>query len=470
MKIRQITTCHTCRARKLACDGKTPACTQCTKSGRECAGYQHDLIFRPPTVSTHHQTPIISVKRRRRNPPAGDPKNKRQPSRPLKAEPGAKEKAEGSRAAELIPRQRPETIHPPLTWPLLDIISLVIQNFSPIEHLSKTGCASYTSKSSSHRVCGAWVEALPELARDGQAELYLSPAIKTLAVSIVSRGKNGRAPVSDALEAQTIALSSIQSGLGQMMASNSNLLAAATMCLFLSEFIHVFMSRQKSFLAEAQWLHAPFSKSGIAPLQNLFSEMINMPVSVGVVEGLDSMPLEQAQFAAENALHNFETWVRQLVSLREAQGDGGQYQYFPTEPPYDNRTALQFSSITAANYFTHIWAFHIVCAQNIRQIRHIFPCLEVDVDPDLEALISKEAVIELAFLILRSIQFLARAEFKLFGAASAVLPLNQAGEVLKREGANNADWWYWYHEMVQLVKATGYNIMARDMPEYQHRL
>ncbi|KAG7152172.1 hypothetical protein HYQ46_011998 [Verticillium longisporum] len=42
-------------------------------------------------------------------------------------------------------------------------------------------------------------------------------------------------------------------------------------------FIHVFMSRQKSFLAEAQWLHAPFSKSGIAPLQNLFSEMINMP-------------------------------------------------------------------------------------------------------------------------------------------------------------------------------------------------
>lgn len=515
MKIRQITTCHTCRARKLACDGKTPACTQCTKSGRECAGYQHDLIFRPPTVSTHHQTPIISAKRRRRNPPAGNPKNKRQPSRPLKAEPGAKEKAEGSRAAELIPRQRPETIHPPLTWPLLDIISLVIQNFSPIEHLSKTGCASHTSKSSPHRVCGAWVEALPELARDRQAELYLSPAIKTLAVSIVSRGKNGRAPVSDALEAQTIALSSIQSGLGQMMASNSNLLAAATMCLFLSEmvlptsnssapihakgigdllqlhepdfyssgishqlfvgfrpvmFIHVFMSRQKSFLAETQWLHAPFSESGAAPLQNLFSEMMNMPVTVGVVEGLDTMPLEQAQFAAQNALHNFETWVRQLVNLREAQGDGGQYQCFSTEPPYDNRTALQFSSITAANYFTHIWALHIACAQNIRQIRRIFPCLVGDVDPDLEALISKEAVVELAILILRSMQFLARAEFKLFGAASAVLPLNQAGEVLKREGADNADLWYWYHEMAQLAGTTGYNIMARDMLEYQHGL
>ncbi|EEY18784.1 conserved hypothetical protein [Verticillium alfalfae VaMs.102] len=454
MKIRQITTCHTCRARKLA-------------SGRECAGYQHDLIFRPPTVSTHHQAPIISAKRRR-NPPTGDPKNKRQPSRPPKAEPGTKEKAEGSRAAELIPRQRSETVHPPLTWPLLDIISLVIQNFSPIEHLPKNGCASYTSKSSSHRVCGAWVEALPELARDGQAELYLSPAIKTLAVSIVSRGKNGRAPVSDALEAQTIALSSIQSGLGQMMASNSNLLAAATMCLFLSEFIHVFMSRQKSFLAETQWLHAPFSESGAAPLQNLFSEMINMPVTVGIVEKLESMPLEQAQFAAEDALHNFETWVRQLVSLREAQGDGGQYQYFPTEPPYDNRTALQFSSITAANYFTHIWAFHIVCAQNIRQIRRIFPCLAVDVDPDLETLLSKEAVIELAILILRSIQFLARAEFKLFGAASAVLPLNQAGEVLKREGADSADLWYWYHEMAQLARTTGYNIMARDMLEYHH--
>ncbi|KAG7125763.1 hypothetical protein HYQ44_000803 [Verticillium longisporum] len=124
-------------------------------------------------------------------------------------------------------------------------------------------------------------------------------------------------------------------------------------------FIHVFMSRQKSFLAETQWLHAPFSESGAAPLQNLFSEMMNMPVTVGVVEGLDTMPLEQAQFAAQNALHNFEIWVRQLVNLREAQGDGGQYQCFSTEPPYDNRTALQFSSITAANYFTHIWALHI---------------------------------------------------------------------------------------------------------------
>ncbi|KAG7131502.1 hypothetical protein HYQ45_009881 [Verticillium longisporum] len=103
-------------------------------------------------------------------------------------------------------------------------------------------------------------------------------------------------------------------------------------------FIHVFMSRQKSFLAEAQWLHAPFSKSGIAPLQNLFSEMINMPVSVGVVEGLDSMPLEQAQFAAENALHNFETWVRQLVSLREAQGDG--VSLLPTISPTFGRFIL----------------------------------------------------------------------------------------------------------------------------------
>ncbi|KAG7137944.1 hypothetical protein HYQ45_004798 [Verticillium longisporum] len=235
-------------------------------------------------------------------------------------------------------------------------------------------------------------------------------------------------------------------------------------------FIHVFMSRQKSFLAETQWLHAPFSESGAAPLQNLFSEMMNMPVTVGVVEGLDTMPLEQAQFAAQNALHNFETWVRQLVNLREAQGDGGQYQCFSTEPPYDNRTALQFSSITAANYFTHIWALHIACAQNIRQIRRIFPCLVGDVDPDLEALISKEAVVELAILILRSMQFLARAEFKLFGAASAVLPLNQAGEVLKREGADNADLWYWYHEMAQLAGTTGYNIMARDMLEYQHGL
>ncbi|KAG7143083.1 hypothetical protein HYQ46_007531 [Verticillium longisporum] len=212
MKIRQITTCHTCRARKLACDGKTPACTQCTKSGRECAGYQHDLIFRPPTMMASNSNLLAAA----------------------------------------------------TMCLFLSEMVLPTSNSSAPIHAKGIG----------------------DLLQLHEPDFYSSGISHQLFV--------GFRPVM---------------------------------------FIHVFMSRQKSFLAETQWLHAPFSESGAAPLQNLFSEMMNMPVTVGVVEGLDTMPLEQAQFAAQNALHNFEIWVRQLVNLREAQGDGGQYQCFSTEPP-----------------------------------------------------------------------------------------------------------------------------------------
>ncbi|KAM0286937.1 hypothetical protein ACHAQH_000621 [Verticillium albo-atrum] len=297
-----------------------------------------------------------------------------------------------------------------------------------------------------------------------------------------------------------------------MAASNSNLLAAATMCLFLSEmvlptsrssgaihakgigdllqlqqpefyssgvahqlfvgfrpvmFINYFMNRHHSFIAQARWLEAPFSKSGAAPLQNLFSEMINLPPTIGIVESLDSMPLEQAELAAQTALRDFDRWIRRLIDLREAQSDDEQSAYFPAEYRVGDLSALKFPSITAANLFTHIWAFHIVCARNIRQVVSIFPCLGAEVDRSLESLVSKDVVVQLTMLIFRSIEFLTQEEFKLFGAASTVLPLFVAGEVLRNEGADNADLWSGYHEVARISAATGYNVLMQQMLEYQ---
>lgn len=258
-------------------------------------------------------------------------------------------------------------------------------------------------------------------------------------------------------------------GFRPVMASNTSWLDMILNANY-RQIINFFLSRQHPFLAQTRWLEAPFSKSGADPLQNLFSEMINLPVTLGIVEGFDSMPLEQAELAAQTALHDFDRSVRRLISLRESQSDGGQFRYFSTGSPTDDRTALQFSSITAANYFTHIWAFHIVCARNIRQVVSLFPCLVTEVEPSLENLISKEVVIQMATLIFRSIEFLTRDEFKLFGAASTVLPLRLAGEVLRNEGADNADLWHWYHEVSRISTATGYHIMMQQMLEYQARL
>jgi hypothetical protein len=112
----------------------------------------------------------------------------------------------------------------------------VVQNFSPISVWDQN-----YSRDSPQRICGAWVETLPELARQTEADFFLAPAVRTLAVAILARGLNGRAPLSDALKAHTAALSALRTGLAADMTSCSNLFAAATMCLYLSEVCLFFL-------------------------------------------------------------------------------------------------------------------------------------------------------------------------------------------------------------------------------------
>jgi hypothetical protein len=83
-------------------------------------------------------------------------------------------------------------------------------------------------------MCGAWVEALPELAIGDDAE-PLPSAIKALGVTLAVFGQTTRAPIPDALEAQCAALGTLQSAIRDNTVSPSNELAATVMCLFVSE-------------------------------------------------------------------------------------------------------------------------------------------------------------------------------------------------------------------------------------------
>jgi hypothetical protein len=192
------------------CDGKKPACSQCAFSGKACAGYEYDLIFRAPTV----------------------------PGQPAK--PRRQSTSKNTCASKIRkPKQGQGSIPQTLAWPLLDVISLVVQNFSPLKVWDQDFSRHHgPATNSPQRICGAWVESLPALAREGLADDFLAPAVKTLAVAILARGQDGRAPVSDALNAHTSALAALRVGLivdGVDMRVRSNMLAAATMCLYLSE-------------------------------------------------------------------------------------------------------------------------------------------------------------------------------------------------------------------------------------------
>ncbi|KAK3321722.1 hypothetical protein B0H66DRAFT_552522 [Apodospora peruviana] len=505
MKIRQMTTCHICRARKLACDGKVPACTQCALSGRTCPGYQHDLIFRPPVVAGLQQTTARVVKRRRNSSFTGF-EAQRHPSRGSTNL--AKRSAETA-DAEQQPYRKLITVFSPPSWPLLDIISLVIQNFSPLGVYERMGLVSADSGVSSQRICGAWVEALPELSRDERAERFLSPSIKTLAVSMLSRGHDGRAPISDALATRALAVSSLRYGLQGRVGSSSNIFAAAVMCLFLSElilptskasatihaqgirallqlqspesyssgvghqlfvgvrpvlFIQSLLSRQNTFLAEEGWLMAPFSISGATPLQDLFSEVVTLPSTLGMIEELKEMPKAQADTLALTAFEKLSQSLNGLVRMSEAIKDGDQDLYQFILCPIEEDTDIHFPSLTVANLFTHIWAFHIVCARHITQLTCFFPSIRGQLDPRLERLISTEIVIHLSSLILRSMKFLTLEKFKLFGAASTTLPLHVAHEVLVDEGRDNEELSSLYQRVLRMYCLKGYQYMVEQVP------
>lgn len=129
--------------------------------------------------------------------------------------------------------KRAIAIHPSLTWPTRDIISLVVQNVFPSHEASlPPGARGYSS-----HICGSWIQVLPQLATTGPHGEALTSAIHSFGIAMIAKGCNGLAPFSDALSAHESALQLLQQALGHVRPSQVNELSVAIMCLRNSEVI-----------------------------------------------------------------------------------------------------------------------------------------------------------------------------------------------------------------------------------------
>lgn len=117
------------------------------------------------------------------------------------------------------------------SWTSNDITNLVIHSFVPSEEIA--GTVPDLSKFS--RICGSWLQVVPKLSTDGLVGKALSASIKAFAIAIMAKGSYAGAATSHALVAHCSALQSLQHALVLGRASGPNELAAAIMCLFLSE-------------------------------------------------------------------------------------------------------------------------------------------------------------------------------------------------------------------------------------------
>ena len=121
-----------------------------------------------------------------------------------------------------------------MTWALQDIISLVVQNFVPAHGTS----LQYDTSGFKSRICGSWIEVLPQLSTVGRHGEALTSSIKAFGVAILSVNQNGYAPVADALAAQGSALQLLQLALRHVHQVHVNELSVAIMCLRISEVLH----------------------------------------------------------------------------------------------------------------------------------------------------------------------------------------------------------------------------------------
>jgi hypothetical protein len=172
-------------------------------------------------------------------------------------------------------------------------------------------------------------------------------------------------------------------------------------------------------------------------------------------------------FASGGAMAARETLVRLsmiLDRLAETQTmlESDDIEWSPTHLTNEYET-IQFPNITAANLFTHLWAFRLACIVYIKRLATLFPwlLLETSSDLDIEAIVAREG--ECILLILRSIEFLMREDFRLYGAASVILPLKAASDALRDRHRDNKEeklLHHWHVRVTGFVSGKGYHFVT----------
>ncbi|CAH0057114.1 unnamed protein product [Clonostachys solani] len=493
MKFRQTRVCHNCRRHKLGCDGKRPGCTQCVHTGRQCEGYP-GLLFVQSSLTPQSQ-------------PSSKPRQKARAR--VRREPQYHKPAIIQGTSPIVPQYsgsinvqppscpalydvhfRPKTcdeLYPlrlPLPDTLQDTISLVVRSYVPMIELP-SGLRSIVSQST--LVCGAWVEALPDLTR-GSGSLIdecLEHAIRSLALSITAN-RTSKPLLTPLSQHYGKTLSLLRRALNLPSDSHQNEKIAAMMCLALSEalfpvapnswFIHLraisevmqsckpetfstgishklftgirpllileAMAAQKAtFLALDEWKAIPFQHNGPSSMQGFLSQAAIIPEILQKADILNTETLENDGIKRLNELSDIVTQLDASAITFEIEPNAP--AYWPTSQTCDavgnGYPHLCFSDLNAANAFTHLWAFEIVCLSKINDLQTAFPCLgdmgdSFYGDDNLrKPNMRRRRCIDLAINICQSMKYMTREEWMMYGPSCAAFPVRMAFSVLEMD-------------------------------------
>ncbi|KAF7915559.1 uncharacterized protein EAE97_012198 [Botrytis byssoidea] len=472
MKVQKKNLCHTCRKRKLQCDGKFPACSQCLHSKRKCGGYPEALFvpFKATRSGREEETSYKSPTLQSGLASTPTPTDSVLSTSNCEEVPNASHEMIGSS------KDSSSMSHQRLTGldTTQEIIFIILRDFVPLDG---TGFETPTSLAQSPRVCGSWVTALPELSIDtiGPLAECLQSASSALALSITAYRSITNMVNFISIQYEK-SLHLLAQNLAVSKGAYRNELVASFMCLALVEvlspmhqsswLIHVegvsrmfqlsppdifasgvehtlfigfrpllilqaFILRKATFLAENSWVHTPFQNYHASQLQSLLRVAACIP---GILESVDvtmhnpytaTIEIAQDQITElVNAKARLEAWCCSCLKT------SSRLLYWRRSIEVEDERKLDlwwFQDLSTANVFVYLWAFQLICLLNIHCIFEMYPELERLIDnATYDAKGVREICLELSVQIYQSMEYILQDEFMLYGISSTRFPLQTA--------------------------------------------
>ncbi|KAH6629746.1 hypothetical protein C7974DRAFT_192707 [Boeremia exigua] len=478
MRTKRWSVCQNCRAKKLACDGLQPACSQCALRNKPCSGYKQNYVFMPGNASN---TRLKGKSTQRKGITSA-----RAASAPSTSTSDARGSCHNilSSAMHLITPDGLDTSNPSaFSHTLEDDIRFIVRQYVPISgDVSPKAMVSQAQ----NEICGAWVDVLPVVAMTRGSEQPLTSAIGTLALVLRYYVLKEHVRHSEILDMYCRALENLGKALADAQGIFHIEHCIAMMCLadadvaaptlksgwmmhvkavgdmmerlgptpFADDPMHTMfigfrplllwssmLNRRGAFLMRKEWTTRPFEGQPVSMMQRLLNLACELPALLERFdETIDSLEHDLGkiehlwgEFCA--LLLKVQEWEQNVTS--ETPQPLVWSKCDPNIWPSSNSSALWFPNLMVANSLTHCWGFEIVMRTHLSTLHQLIYKTR-QYHPQIHKGMNAEAFEEASILILAekicdSTPYLLQTKFKFHGLWSAHFTLPTALRVLRQK-------------------------------------
>lgn len=191
-------------------------------------------------------------------------------------------------------------------------------------------------------------------------------------------------------------------------------------------------TRKPTFLSQHAWRTEPFLIYPPSDIQLLMDDAVTLPSLLEAIDLLGSLASEKAILEAHRIQSGLLEIHASLCKWKSLYRVEASCPWFP--------------DIMSANIHIHTWAFEIICLTELEKANFFLAEHERTFEsvPAVGQTLEKNSyshkqVLELACKICQSVDYLIQEEMRLFGPASAVVPLRIAYTVLSRDCERNQE-------------------------------